>query len=542
MQLSRCSVAAISLLLVPNTVEGHGHMTSPRSRNWVAYEDGSDSSGAAGVPPKEYCYHCLNTKAANDVCGVGTQNYDQWLDVDGNPIPWDSQATYTEGDIIEVKSYLDTPHWGHQDVMICADGNASTQDCFEANPLEFVEDVSYGAPKDPNYPGRGHFTGNNKDFTMKFKLPMGVTGEKVLMQWRYVTANNCWPPGYENYPYEQAKGGNSATCNYPLDPTGATGTGNPEQFWNCAELTILPSGPTPPTTPPPTSPPSPTLPPVSVPAPNPPSGEGCCSWPPFQECSQPQNTWCQESKDRCEGSCSGKWLYDDAPQPAPVAQPIAAPVASPVKQPSPGGGGGRGCCSINFKTCHHPVDTFCWESEENCRGPCGKFWLPTGAIDGCTAQFDSCSSDAECCYPGTCDGGQCTADGWDYTAHPTNPPGSVPTAPVPIAAPTATSHPSLRPTTPSTNLPTKKSPTTSSPTKAFSGDDKCCTWDFYHCGVSDLCNENEQNCHGTCGGVWLEKADPAMQCIEKYGQCTSALDGCCNSLTCSGNDNYKQCL
>lgn len=29
-----------------------------------------------------------------------------------------------------------------------------------------------------------------------YKLPMGVHGKKVMMQWRYVTANSCIPPGY----------------------------------------------------------------------------------------------------------------------------------------------------------------------------------------------------------------------------------------------------------------------------------------------------------------------------------------------------------
>lgn len=38
-----------------SSVDAHGHMTSPRSRNWVAWEDGVDSWGngaGAGIPPK----------------------------------------------------------------------------------------------------------------------------------------------------------------------------------------------------------------------------------------------------------------------------------------------------------------------------------------------------------------------------------------------------------------------------------------------------------------------------------------------------------
>ena len=61
-------------------VDGHGYMYSPRSRNWVANEDGTDSwagGGTVGTPKKEYCPHCLNSKAADEICGVGNAgNYD----------------------------------------------------------------------------------------------------------------------------------------------------------------------------------------------------------------------------------------------------------------------------------------------------------------------------------------------------------------------------------------------------------------------------------------------------------------------------------
>ena len=42
-------------------VEGHGHMTSPRSRNWLATagQDGVNSA-TPEKPDAEYCTHCLN--------------------------------------------------------------------------------------------------------------------------------------------------------------------------------------------------------------------------------------------------------------------------------------------------------------------------------------------------------------------------------------------------------------------------------------------------------------------------------------------------
>lgn len=54
-------------------------------------------------------------------------------------------------------------------------------------------------------------------------------------------------------------------CQYPYDPTGATGAGKPEQFWNCAEITINCANPT--VSPAPTEPPQPTLQPRPTPSP-----------------------------------------------------------------------------------------------------------------------------------------------------------------------------------------------------------------------------------------------------------------------------------
>jgi len=359
-------------------------MYSPRSRNWVAHQDGTDSwsgEGSAGTPVKEYCYHCLNHKKANEICGTGNSgNYDEWLDINGDPIPWNSQATYIEGEIITVKSYLSTNHGGHEDLFVCPDGSSSTQECLEANPLEYI-DSNHGAPRDVKYPGRGYYS-NEVEFEMRYKLPMGVTGDKVMLQWRYVTGNSCMSPGYcchddDDYfdLYQNVsswKRANAALCTYPLDPTGATGTGKPELFWNCAEITILPSNGQP-TTPPV---PSPTL--------------------------------------------------------APVANPISPPVAAPT--PS-----GVGCCSRDFKNCNQQLEGWCSESKENCEGSCMKWWLPNGAVGGdCIARYEGCSSAGSCCGPLICKQGQCTLDSPNYPTKTTAPaPTPSPVAPTnaPVSQP-----------------------------------------------------------------------------------------------------------
>ncbi len=178
-------------------VDAHGFLKSPRSRNHYARVEGVGyNTGVAGQTLKEYCEHCLNFKTYNQVCATGqTQNYDTWKDVNGNPMPWISQGTYIEGGYITIESVITANHAGHIEVYACPAGEASTQDCFLQHPLTFVEDLLYGGPVDDLYPVRGYIS-PAAEFKFKYRLPMGVSGSKVMLQWRYVTANSCFPKGY----------------------------------------------------------------------------------------------------------------------------------------------------------------------------------------------------------------------------------------------------------------------------------------------------------------------------------------------------------
>ena len=81
------------------------------------------------------------------------------------------------------------------EIRACQKGLASTQECFDTtgNELVFVRDVKFDMPADPNYPERGMYAGGQggglKDFEMIFKLPDGIYGDKVMLQWKYITAN-----------------------------------------------------------------------------------------------------------------------------------------------------------------------------------------------------------------------------------------------------------------------------------------------------------------------------------------------------------------
>ena len=147
---SKIHLLSLVSFLVVSGVDGHGYLKSPRSRNWVAQEDGVNTPGpqSSGKPEQDFCYHCLNSKATHELCSYGNAvtSYDNWNDINGDPMPWISQAVYDEGDEIIVEAVLTTNHAGHMDMYLCPDGNDSTQECLWANPATLVRDELYGGP------------------------------------------------------------------------------------------------------------------------------------------------------------------------------------------------------------------------------------------------------------------------------------------------------------------------------------------------------------------------------------------------------------
>jgi len=306
-------------------VEGHGYLKSPRSRNW--YSNPNSGTHEYGNPKLwDYCPHCLNLKEAQSVCAYGAQDYDNWVDSSDNPMPWTYQAVYTEGQEIEIETVLSANHAGHIDMFVCPLGEDSTIECFLSNPLQFVRNVNDPeGPYDEFYPSRAYVSGA-VDHKFIYKLPMGIHGEKVMLHWRYVTANSCIPPGYRREELNLGEGGlnwmrspGMNDCAWPPNQTGARDTTNPEQFWNCADIKILPASPT--KSPAPTAEPVPTplvtKAPVPAPAPTPTWGTdapapgpppspqtGCCTWDGGLTCP---STWCNENKSQCEGNCAGTY-------------------------------------------------------------------------------------------------------------------------------------------------------------------------------------------------------------------------------------------
>jgi hypothetical protein len=169
-------------------------------------------------------------------------------------------------------------------------------------------------------------------------------------------ANSCSPYGYNEYFSNLSTSYQSywnsglsvictrscyedGTCISAFNEDGERGTQMPEQFFNCAEVSILPS-----------------------------DGTGTTT-----------------SATTTSSSSAGSTTSTE------TSTTTAAT--------------GVGCCTIDFKSCSPTVTGWCSESESNCINECNKWWLSNGAVTGCTACYESCSTDSDCCSPGVCLGG-----------------------------------------------------------------------------------------------------------------------------------------
>eukprot|EP00957_Ditylum_brightwellii_P041351 3131036-Ditylum_brightwellii.AAC.1 len=146
-------------------------------------------------------------------------------------MPPNVQATYYEGEEIVLDVVLTAHHKGHFEYKAC--------------PIS-------PAPPDPNFPGRAYIAPPSHNaipsessfegmkFSHTYRLPNGLNGDLVLIQWHYFTSNSCIYTGYREYtwPVGWEVSETIPECqNIPHD-----GNGVPEQFWNCAEVTINTTG------------------------------------------------------------------------------------------------------------------------------------------------------------------------------------------------------------------------------------------------------------------------------------------------------------
>ena len=91
-------------------------------------------------------------------CGrTETADYNFPQNSAGGVLPPVIQATYKQGDIIEVAVNILANHLGHLEFSACPMGsNEPTDACFANHCLEFVSDPLYGAPKDTTFKYRAY--------------------------------------------------------------------------------------------------------------------------------------------------------------------------------------------------------------------------------------------------------------------------------------------------------------------------------------------------------------------------------------------------
>lgn len=214
------------------TAWAHGLMTVPVTRN---FESGT------------YCDHCLNGGGVGAVYATGA-----WPNgkhgVCGDPASGEGAGYhegggkfeqlkgirvtyYHAGDTIAVKGKLTANHLGYMQYFLCvlppnsAGGTGErqhlTNDCFRKNVLRVQQDGSWG--------DRYYVSSSLGEFSHNLKLP-DIECPRCVMRWYYLTGNSCTPPGT---PAKWAASG--------LVPCGGGGA-NPEEFWNCADVTLLKKG------------------------------------------------------------------------------------------------------------------------------------------------------------------------------------------------------------------------------------------------------------------------------------------------------------
>ncbi|GAB4815625.1 hypothetical protein N2152v2_008081 [Parachlorella kessleri] len=223
------------------------------------------------VHDSNYCPHCLAAGGPWEVSAGSTLTWpagvhgvcgDKMSDRQHEPGgiygPAGIQATYAPGQVIDISILVSARHGGRWVFRVCPSTNAD-EACLSQYVLQRADGSGpytwTGPSGGPASPASGYSSGtidgiSGEVYTVQYKLPDGLTCAACTLQWWWTTGNSCVPPGS---PF----GGNSGVC--------GDGGAYPEEFWNCADISI--GGDAAPSTPTPT--PTPTVNPTPVPTPTP---------------------------------------------------------------------------------------------------------------------------------------------------------------------------------------------------------------------------------------------------------------------------------
>lgn len=227
------TVLAAVIAPLPQVI-AHGYLEEPVSRNLIAHRRGLEydhMSLAGGGPHAVWPDGNWQFGGGGKHYTCGRQQYDA---------PGEIQRTWITGQQVKIKIVYTVVHRGHNYFGLCPAGETPTPECFAKNWLTNIE-------TNQRYWDLGDK--QKGTYEMLFQLPADYECPNCVLWWWWVTGNSCLPPGDR---------GNLPACGeYAI----------PEEFWNCADVSIMnrttPFLPPPPTesSPPPTASPPTTSPP-----------------------------------------------------------------------------------------------------------------------------------------------------------------------------------------------------------------------------------------------------------------------------------------
>jgi len=277
-----CRSTPLQVLLIAaaaRVAAGHGYLLEPVSRNVLKYRTGAEysphalqSGGAAGVQARgQGIWPTINDPGSHGLCGDPAQLRAEPASIADMEYMEASapQHTYVAGSIVEFSVGLSTHHWGHFEFRICdralnksLKSAAEGQHCLNAWLLhraprsEACGDSFAGdcQPLNPNHPERwylpppknyvgGGIWPDDELYIMRYVIPAGLVCEHCTVQWYYATGNTCvydedyflFDPGFRFFQQWREPWATCASeCCGPKGP-GRWG----EEFWNCADISVV---------------------------------------------------------------------------------------------------------------------------------------------------------------------------------------------------------------------------------------------------------------------------------------------------------------
>merc|ERR1712151_190263 len=260
------SIAAATLFAVLPVTDGHAFLSEPPLRG-----------GAAGTYRNGYMPQSGNgAGTCGDAPGGQWPAHSDFLGYVGEPV-----RTYTAGETVKFTVKVTAHHKGFFVFKLCdkhIDHSTSDPDaCLNEHVLERADPPADCVPNDLrgdcqplDESNRGYWylpPPGQTVHEMQYKIPSTLSCEKCTLQWRWYTANSCMPDPQANACYFKklqtlgwdasawcgAYCGSRNTALLAANMSTARRQSAPrdcgEQFRNCADVKIVPSGPTPPPTP-----------------------------------------------------------------------------------------------------------------------------------------------------------------------------------------------------------------------------------------------------------------------------------------------------